>query len=202
MVAASNEKPVRMTEAEYLAFEEQSEVKHEFANGKIYAMTGASWNHNVICANLSIAIGRQLIDKNCTIVPGDLRLKVTSTLSYRYPDIMVICGQPNFVDKRTDTISNPTVIIEVLSAATALIDRNEKLREYRQIETVQIYLLVSQNEARVEKFVRQDKDAWVYTETIVLEKSLDLLSIGCVLVLADVYNKVSFDSTTQEETDT
>jgi Uma2 family endonuclease len=202
MVAASNEKPVRMTEAEYLAFEEQSELKHEFVNGEILAMTGASWKHTVICTNLGIAIGRQIADKNCTAVLADMRLKVESTVSYRYPDMMVICGEPEFVNKRVDTISNPTVIIEVLSTATALIDRNEKLREYRQIDTVQEYLLVSQNEARIEKFVRQNKDVWIYTETIGLLKALDLPSIGCVLKLADVYNKISFDSTTQEETET
>jgi Uma2 family endonuclease len=200
MVAASNEKLVRMTEAEYLAFEEQSELKHEFVNGEILAMTGASWHHALICTNIGAAIGQQIINKDLAAVLN-FRLKVGSAV-YRYPDVMVVCGEPEFVNKRVDTISNPTVIIEVLSTATALIDRNEKLREYRQIDTVQEYLLVPQNEARIEKFVRQNKDVWIYTETIGLVKALDLPSIGCVLKLADVYKKISFDSNTKEETDT
>lgn len=142
----------------------------------------------------------QLLNKDCVGVLTNLRVKVVSTVSYRYPDVMVICGEPQFVDKRVDTISNPILIIEVLSPGTALIDRNEKLREYRQLNTVQEYLLVTQNEARIEKFLRRDADTWLYKETIGLENSLDLPSIACVLALADVYNKLTLDSETQEST--
>jgi Uma2 family endonuclease len=195
MVAASDkEKPLRMTEAEYLQFEQDSDTKHEFVKGEIIAMTGASWNHSVICFNIGTTLNNQLAGKDCTVVGGDMRLKVTSKLSYRYPDVMVICGQPDFVDSRVDTISNPKVIIEVLSGATALIDRNEKLREYRQVETVEEYLLVSQNEARIERFMRTDTDTWIYTDTVGLEKTIDLPSIGCVLALADVDNKLTLDN--------
>ncbi|MDQ7024987.1 MAG: Uma2 family endonuclease [Anaerolineae bacterium] len=201
MVAASQiEQPMRMTEAEYLQFEENSDTKHEFVNGEIIAMTGASWKHGAICTNLSIAIGRQLINKDCMLFAGDLRLKVVSTVSYRYPDVMVICGEPEFVDKRVDTISNPILIIEVQSPSTELIDRNPKLREYRQLDTVQEYLLVTQNEARIERFLRQDTDSWLYTETVGLENNIALPSIGCVIALSDVYNKLTLDSDSEEST--
>lgn len=199
MVAASHhEEPMRMTEIEYFEFEEKSETRHEFVNGKVYAMTGASRKHTVICMNLGTTLNNQLASKDCTPVANELRLKVAAKVSYRYPDVMVICGEPSFVNKRVDTIDNPTVIIEVLSSSTALIDYNEKLREYRQLETVQEYLLVSQNEARIEKYARYDADKWLYSETIGLENRIELPSIECVLALSDIYNKITFDSDSDE----
>lgn len=184
------------TEADYLAFEAASDIKHEFANGAIIAMTGASWKHNVICVNTSTTLNVQLATKDCRVTANDLRLKVLSKRSYRYPDVMVICGDPQFVDDRTDTISNPTVIIEVLSEKTALIDRNEKLDEYLQIEAVQEYVLISQAAAKIERYLRQESGDWLYSHATGLDSSLDLPSIDCVLALTDVYKKVTLESDT------
>lgn len=128
MVAAQQE-PLYMTEAEYLEFEEKSEIKHEYVNGKVYAMAGASLVHTVICHNTANALEEKIGDKPCLIVSRDLRLKVFSKVSFRYPDVMVICDEPQYVDNRVDTIANPIVVIEVLSPSTALVDRNEKLDE-------------------------------------------------------------------------
>lgn len=117
MVSAQfqQQNPLQMTEQEYLIFEEKSDTKHEFVNGNVYAMTGASWTHNVICLNTGATLNNQLKNKGCTAVVGDVRLKVESKVSHRYPDIMIVCGEPEFFDNRVDTINNPTLIIEILS---------------------------------------------------------------------------------------
>lgn len=185
--------PETMSEADYLAMDDASEIRHEYANGQALAMTGASWNHNLICVNIATQLNRQLAQKNCHVTTNDLRLKVLSRKHHRYPDVMVVCGEPQFVDERTDTISNPTMIAEVLSATTALTDRNEKLEEYLQIETVQEYLLVSQTEAKIERYRRQPSGDWVYSRISGNQSQIKLPSLGCTLMLANVYQKVTFE---------
>lgn len=183
-----------ITEADYLALEATSETKHEYANGEILAMTGASWNHNVICMNVGAQLNVQLADRNCTVTSNDLRLNVQSTRSYRYPDVMVICGEPQFVNDRTDTINNPIVVIEVLSEGTEIIDRDAKLHEYLQIDTVQEYLLIAQSEAKIERYLRQQSGDWLYSRVTELSDTLTLPSIDCTLKLADLYNKVTLSN--------
>jgi Uma2 family endonuclease len=192
MVAAQHQEqePSQMTEAEYLAFEEKSEIKYEFVNGRVFAMAGASWNHNVVCQSTSTTLDNQLADKPCFVVSNDLRLKVESKVSFRYPDVMVIYGEPRFVDNRIGTIDNPTVIVEVLSSSTALEDHNAKLDEYTRLESVEEYVLISQDEAKIERYFRQDSGDWLYTKVKGREHSLNLLSIGCKLDLATVYKKI------------
>jgi Uma2 family endonuclease len=179
------------TEAEYLAFEQTSDMKHEYVDGKIVAMTGASWNHNLICVNTSTSLNLQLTNRDCRVTSNDMRLKVVSKLSYRYPDVMVVCGAPQFAGGRTDTITNPILIVEVLSETTALIDRNEKLDEYLQIDSLQEYVLISQDEPKIERYLRQPSGDWLYTQVVGLQHSIDLPSIGCKLALSDVYKKVT-----------
>lgn len=194
MVSAyqQEQNPLLMTEQEYLVFEEKSETKHEFVNGKVYAMTGASWTHNVICLNTGASLNSQLKNKGCTAVVGDVRLKVESKVSHRYPDIMVVCGDPNFVDDRTDTISNPTLIMEVLSPSTALIDLNDKLHEYLKLASLKEYVIIAQHEARIERYLLHESGEWLYKQVAGLDNQLELPSINCVLSLADVYRKVEF----------
>ena len=187
------QEPLRMSEAEYLEFEEQSEIKHEFMNGKVYAMAGADWDHVMITQSTSVALYTQLRGKGCRVGTNDLRLKVESKkVSYRYPDIMVICGEPNFIGNRK-IIDNPTLIIEVLSPSTALEDRNSKLDEYRALESVQDYMLISVDEAKVEVFSRSEADKWWYTSVKGLDASIELPSIACTLALADIYEQVNFE---------
>lgn len=192
------EKIARLSEAEYLAFERASETKHEYANGNVYAMTGASWFHGVIIANLITTLNTQINQAGCIGIANDLRVRVATAKAFRYPDIVVICGEPQFMDKRVDTVLNPTMLIEVLSPSTELVDRNEKLREYRQIESLQIYLLVAQHEPRVERFVRQEANNWLYSDVTGLGSSLSLPSLSCTLALADVYRKVTFEEDNKE----
>jgi len=168
--------------------------KHEFVDGKVYTMAGAGVNHNIVNGNTQTALNSQLVGKACIVVSSDMRLKVESkSVSFCYPDTMVICGEVQLADDRSDTISNPTVIIEILSPSTALIDHNDKLDEYIKIDSVEEYVIVSQHEAKVERFMRQKSGDWLYTQAKGLDASLELPSIDCTLALSKLYEKVNFE---------
>jgi len=191
---------LKMRESDYLEFEEQSDIRHEYVDGHVYAMAGSDWKHAMITQSASSALYAQLRGKNCRVSATDLRLKVQSKkVSYRYPDIMVICGDLEFAPDRTDTITNPIMLIEVLSPSTALEDRNAKLDEYRAIPSVQDYLLVTVDEAKIEIFSRQsDSDKWLYESFKGLDAEIHLASINCTLALADVYEQVPMDDDTNQ----
>jgi Uma2 family endonuclease len=184
--------PIQMTETEYLEFERQSEFKHEYINGEIFAMAGASDEHNLIVASLIIAIGSQLRGSNCKIYPSDMRVKIEATGSYLYPDMLVLCGEKKFAAGSFDTLLNPSLIIEVLSPSTEAYDRGKKFADYRKISSLQEYVLVSQDKASIERCTRRENRKWTFIEFEGLESSLELSSIGATLDLADVYEQISF----------
>jgi Uma2 family endonuclease len=183
----------RWTEASYLAFERASETKHEYYRGEICAMAGASRNHNHIVANTLASIHAQMRNRPCIVYPGDLRVRVSRTGLYTYPDLSVVCGTPEFEDAELDTLLNPTLIIEVLSPSTAAYDRGEKFQRYRKIETLQEYVLIAQDQHHIERFLRQPDSEWSLADASGLDTVLELRSIGVKLALADVYEKVVFE---------
>ena len=162
-----------MTEAEYLAFERDSEVKHEFIDGEIYAMSGASRNHNLIVSSTIAALYVQLRGKGCETYPSDMKVRTPSTGSYAYPDITVICGEAQFDENQRDILLNPTVIIEVLSPNTERYDRGKKFQHYRELESLQEYILIAQDSPHIERFVRQESGLWQLSEARGLQASLD-----------------------------
>ncbi|MGB9179602.1 MAG: Uma2 family endonuclease [Pyrinomonadaceae bacterium] len=174
---------------EYLALERQAEYKSEYFDGVVFAMSGASIRHNTIAANVIIEIGQQLRGRPCRALPSDMKVRMPDSRKFFYPDVSVVCGEPQFHDKRTDVILNPTLIVEVLSESTAAFDRGDKFQAYQQIESLREYLLISQDKHVVEQFVRQTKEVWNYTATVGLESSLSLPSIECTLSLKAVYDK-------------
>jgi Uma2 family endonuclease len=184
---------VAMSESEYLAFERVNETKHEFVDGEVFAMTGASENHNLICLNLFRVLGNQLLEGPCKVYPSDMRVKVEATRLYTYPDVSVVCDDPQFADNEFDTLLNPLVIIEVLSPSTDGYDRGRKFQNYRLMSTLQEYLLVSQDTARIEHYIRQENGEWLLSDVIGLDGQLKLPSIECSLLMSDVYRKVTFE---------
>lgn len=182
-----------VTEDEYLAFEQESEGKHEFSDGEIIAMTGASSNHSIITINTSYRLYDQLMQESCIVHSSDMRVQVNKAGAYRYPDVTIVCGEPDFADTTPESLKNPTVLIEVLSESTQMIDRGKKLWEYRQIESLQEYVIIWQDTPRVERYLRHEDGEWLYKDVSDLEASLELLSIDCVLELQDVYRRVEFD---------
>ncbi len=182
-----------MTEEEYLAFERASETKHEYLRGEIFAMAGASWKHARILNNSVLAIGRQLRPP-CQMASNDVRVKSAATGLYTYPDIIIVCDQPRFIDGKFDTLLNPLILIEVLSPSTEAYDRGKKFGHYRTLESLQEYVLIAQDAPLVEHFARQDDGTWRFAAASGLDASVHLPSIGCTLALADIYALIAWDT--------
>ncbi len=184
--------PVRRVSAEeYLAFERQAKRKSEFYEGEIFAMAGASRKHNLIVLNLAAGLLQQLKDKPCEVYSSEMRTRIPDG-PYVYPDVVVVCSEPQFEDEGLDTLTNPLVVIEVLSDSTADFDRGTKFRYYRRIESLREYIVVDQTEAFVERHSRGVGDVWQLEESSGLSAELTVESLGCALSLADIYLKVSF----------
>ena len=179
-----------MSEEEYLEFERNSEIKHEYFDGEIFAMSGASEAHNLIVANVIITLGNQLKKKPCRLYPSDMRLKIERTKLYTYPDVMVVCGDRKFGDKEKDMLLNPDVIIEVLSDSTENYDRGKKFEHYRRIASLKEYVLISQNIPKIERFLKTDHRRWILDETDDEHPEIILESVGCSLNHNEVYDKV------------
>src|SRR5579859_3998005 len=177
----------------YLAYERESDLRHEYLNGEIFAMTGASLRHNLIAGSTYVTLYTQLRSGKCTVYPSDMRVKVSRTRLYTYPDISVVCGPPQLEDRIQDTLLNPILIVEVLSPSTESYDRGKKFQHYRTLESLQGYVLIAQDSIRVEYYARQADGRWLLADASGLDASLELPPIGCTLRLADVYEKISFE---------
>ena len=176
---------------EYLSLERKSEIKSEYLNGEIFSMVGASREHNLIVANITRELTQQLKGRPCELYPSDMRVRIPATGLYTYPDVVVVCGEPLFEDEHVDTLLNPTLIIEVLSGSTESYDRGEKFSHYQTVSSLTEYLLVAQDEHRIEQYVKQPDAGWLYSDARSSEGSIELVSIQCVLALKEVYDKVA-----------
>lgn len=179
----------KISPEEYLKLERKAESKSEYVEGTIIPMPGATRNHNIINKNVSGLFWLQLRGKSCEVYQSDM--KVRTNKRYSYPDTVVVCDVPEFSDDERDVLLNPTVVVEVLSHSTELYDRGDKFAAYRELISLQAYVLVSQLMPRVEAFKRQGND-WLFSEISGLDKTLRLESIGCELKLSEVYEKVNF----------
>jgi Uma2 family endonuclease len=178
---------------EYLRLERQAEYKSEYLNGEIFAMSGASRKHNLITVNIASSLNQQLRGKSCEVYTSDMRVKVTATGLYTYPDVIVVCGEPKFEDEFVDTLLNPTLLVEVLSPSTERYDRIAKSSYYRTLDSLAEHLLLAQDEVRLEQYVKQANGQWLLSEYTSLDGSIELQSINCSLTLADVYDKVTLN---------
>jgi len=186
----SSQAKTYFTPEEYLELERNSETKSEYFNGEIFAMGGASPQHVLIVTNVVGELHSQLKDRSCNLYSTDLRLKVSPTGLYTYPDVIVVCGKPEFSDDQKDTLINPTVIVEILSQSTKDYDRGEKFELYRMLLAFKEYVLISQDKCHVEHYVRQTDNTWLLSETNRIEDHIDLASVGCILKLSEIYDKV------------
>jgi Uma2 family endonuclease len=181
-----------LTEEQYLEHDRAAEYKSEFYDGEMFAMAGAGLAHNRIVVNTEASLHAQLRGKPCEALPSDMRTRVGSARRYAYPDVSVVCGEPEVLDERKDILVNPTVIIEVLSPSTADFDRGFKFVAYTAIPSLRQYVLIATNRASIEVFTRQPDGLWSQAQAAHLEDSIALESIGCRLSLADVYERVEF----------
>jgi Uma2 family endonuclease len=179
-----------LTPEAYLAFDRGAEYRSEYFEGEVVAMTGASRKHNLIVASLTRELTQQLKGKPCELYPNDMRVRVPSSRLYTYPDVVIVCGEPRFEDEYVDTLLNPTLIIEVLSESTESYDRGKKFGYYRTVESLVEYLLIAQDEHKIEQYVKQTDGRWLLSEASSLKASVELESIQCVLALKEVYDRV------------
>jgi Uma2 family endonuclease len=183
----------RITPQEYLELERKAEIKSEYLDGEMFAMSGAMLEHNTIVVNIARELSTQFMDRHCTVLVTDMRTKVESTGLYTYPDIVALCGEAEFEDEHMDTMTNPQLIIEVLSESTESYDRGKKFMHYRNLNTLSEYFLVSQTECRIERYSRQSGDTWLYSDCTDPAGSIELSSVAACLSLSRVYHKVDFE---------
>jgi Uma2 family endonuclease len=181
----------RYTREEYLAMERKAAFKSEYLNGFITAISDASREHNRIAGNVYHKISDQLENRPCEAFISDLRVCVSSTGLYTYPDVIIVSGNAEFQDDEVDTLLNPTVIVEVLSPTTESYDRGAKFAHYRRLPSLKEYVLVAQSHVLVERYTRQGDD-WVFSALDDLDGTLKLVSINCSVPLRDIYARVSF----------
>ena len=181
-----------LTPEQYLAIERQAEFKSEYYQGEMFAMSGARRAHNLIAVNAVRELSQQLRGRSCEAYSNDMRVRGTSEDLYTYPDLIIVCGEPKFLDNTFDTLLNPTVIVEILSESTEAYDRGQKFKLYRSLDSLAEYLLISSQQVSAELFTRQSDGLWLLNAKSSLEDSLELHSVDCRLRLADLYEKVAF----------
>jgi Uma2 family endonuclease len=190
---ATQPKP-RLTAEQYLEIERKAEYKSEYFNGEMFAMSGGTLAHSRIATNIGGALYSQLRGGPCAVQSSDLRVLVKPSGLYTYPDLSVVCGEPQLLDRSRDTLVNPTLIVEVLSPSTEAYDRGRKFEHYRSIDSLRQYLLVSSDRIRVDLFTRQADGRWLLASAGAVEERVALDSIDCSLLVADVYEKVDLSA--------
>ncbi len=179
------------TESEYLELEKSSEYKSEYYKGEIFAMAGASALHNRLVRNLTGLFWEKFRNHPCNVYASDLRVRINTSSLYTYPDLVIVCGKEEYLDNSLDTLTNPTIIFEVLSDSTEKYDRGQKFSFYREISSLREYVLVSSRERKLEKFKRVDSGNWLFSESKEGEP-FQIESIESFLNLEDVYEKVDW----------
>jgi Uma2 family endonuclease len=199
---------IRYTEDQYLAIERESEKRHEYLDGQIYAMASESPEHGAICTNLTREVSAQLKGTRCQAFAKDMRVRsgplprrrYSQKGLYSYPDLLIVCGELQFLDENRDVIINPKVIIEVASPSTEAFDRGDKFQRYRTYNpSITDYLIVAQNCPYIEHFARREDGQWVIAASAIeLSESVHIASINCTLYLAEVYDRVEFPEEEEE----
>ncbi len=181
-----------LTPEEYLDIERQAEFRSEYVAGEMFAMAGATSNHNRIISNVVAAVRPKLRRKFCFIYASDMKIWIPNSREFTYPDVAVVCGEPQFQDQVTDVLLNPVLIVEVLSKSTANYDRSEKFAKYREISSFQEYLLITQDRVQVDCYSRLGAQHWNYIIYTSLEETIPLKTPALELSLVDVYEDISF----------
>ena len=183
---------------EYLVLEEAANYKSEYIDGEIVPMAGGSTNHNRIAGNFYAALNFAFKTEDYEVFMSDLRLWISKRRIYTYPDVMVVAEEPEYYNNRTDTITNPRVIIEVLSASTKGYDRSKKFEAYRTIPTFEEYLLLDQTRVYIEHFSKTDNKRWSFCDYDESDEVIALSSVSFEISLTDIYNKVNFQQVDAE----
>jgi Uma2 family endonuclease len=180
---------------DFLAVERQAtDEKHEYVAGRVYAMTGATYNHNLIVTNLASELRTRLRKRLCSVLANDMRVRIETADACRYPDIVALCEEPSFYDDRNDVLLNPVLVIEVLSPSTEGYDRGEKFAVYRMLPSLREYVLVAQDRFCVDVFTRQDRDRWLLTAYSDTDDEALFDSVQCRVPLREIYERVQIET--------
>ncbi len=177
----------------YLELERAATTRSEYCNGRMYAMSGGTYTHALVTGNLSGELYIALKKSRCQVVSNDLRVRVATDGLYTYPDIVVVCGKPEFADDQKDTLVNPALLIEVLSPSTEAYDRGFKSVQYRKLPSLEEYALVSQAEPRIELFRRQPNGDWLLSEYAGTQATCRFAGVNCEVALSDIYDRIVFE---------
>ncbi len=200
MGLANVKKEARLTLEDYLDFEREAETRHEFLDGEIFQMAGESLSHSRVCVNLSGEVRNKLKGKQCEALSPNMKVRTSTASLFSYPDLTIVCGEPVFHDTKKDALINPQVIFEVLSPSTAEYDRTTKFQKYRMgNETLTDYVLVSQDKIFVEHFTKQTDGNWLYRSYGEIGDVLVIGTIECDLDLREIYDRIEFDLTDNEQ---
>lgn len=194
MTQATQEKPRRFSLEEYFQIDRDSTVKHEFRAGEVIDMSGGSLEHSLIIANTIRGLGNRLEGSGCRVFDSNLRVRIAPKLRYAYPDVTVICNDPQIDpdDPSRTTVINPRLVVEVLSPSTELYDRGKKFRRYLELESLQEYVMVTQVAPRVESLFRQQDGTWLLSFARQLDLMVRLRSLNIELPLREVYAGLTF----------
>ncbi len=184
----------RWTAAEYLAFERHHPEKHMFVDGNVILQAGSSRAHAIISANVLSNLHQQLHARSCTVYGSDMRIAIPKAKRYVYAEVTVACQTSQFEDDQEDILTNPTLIVEVLSPSTERDDRGKKFLAYQTINSFQEYLVIAQDSIFIEHFVRHTDKLWLFEAITDLTSEVRLGSIDCTLSIASIYEKIRFDS--------
>ncbi|MFN8538988.1 MAG: Uma2 family endonuclease [Thermomicrobiales bacterium] len=176
----------------YLAMDRASDERHEYIAGEVFAMVGGTETHGLIIGNVLAALHRPTRQRGCRIYPGGIRIAIPAIDIYTFPDVSVMCGQPQYEDNRRDILLNPKVVVEVLSPSTERYDRGLKFQHYQHITSLDTYILIAQELPLVEQYVRHGEQEWLYSAASGLDASLLLPTLEYSLALNDVYDLVEF----------
>lgn len=179
-----------ITESEYLSYEREATERHEYYKGEIFAMSGASFKHNIIEDNLRVLLGSFLKGTKCRSFGSNLRIHIPKNTLYTYPDILIVWDEPKFVDNEFDTLLNPSVIIEILSPSTANYDRGAKFDLYREIDSLQEYILIDSTATHFVNYVKNANATWTLSESKNLNDNFFITTIGLQISLSEVYSGI------------
>jgi Uma2 family endonuclease len=192
MTQAISQEQHLYTPEEYLDLEVDAEFRSEYDNGAITPMTGGTTNHNQIIGNLYLALSMALRRQDYRIFFTDVKVWIPKSIKFRYPDIMVISGEPEYYMNRKTTVTNPQIIIEVLSESTEEFDREDKFRLYQSIPSFQEYLLIDQSQIAINHFYKTQPKHWQIDQFDDQDTEIKLKSIDVTLSISDIYDKVTF----------
>jgi Uma2 family endonuclease len=180
------------TVAEYLALEEAAEYRSEYFEGEIFAMAGGTIEHDLIAGEFSRLLGNSLHGGPCKPLTSNMKIRIEDSSAYYYPDLSVVCGKPNLEDKNRHILTNPLVIVEVLSDSTESFDRRKKFQRYKQISSFREYVLIAQDVPQIDVFYKAEDGVWYPHTYVGLDEVMELRSLSIHLKLADIYQQIEF----------